>query len=300
MNDQSIYRLPQAVARELEVSPATLRRWSDEFADHLSDGAASAKGRSHRRYTEGDIATLATIKELMNNGMTYEQVRQQLTKQGASTFVSSEQVTPSPQDGFERDTMSNESAHPPEGETALVASDGPESAAIAFLTNTLMALSEGQKSILNSQAATREVMGVLIQDNFNLKEENHRLRERILELERGTAQARREEEWRREVIRQELDTKIATVQQLATEALTAAHSVEMPEIKAVNTKPGCLGALFGGGGTQIVTVPRRRHREEQDTHQPGSFSPAAPSQPQAPFPPQRQPTAHPKPTAPPE
>lgn len=296
MSDYSTYRPPQDVARELEISPATLRRWSDEFADFLSSGADSAKGKSHRRYTEGDIATLAVIKELMSNGLTYDQVRQQLARQNASP-PSPEQVVEV--EGESR-TFAHEPPHPGGGETALISSDGSESPAIAFLTNTLTALSEGQKSILNSQAATRELMGVLIQDNFNLKEENNRLRERILELERNTAQTRHEEEWRREALRQELDTKIATVQQLATEAFTAANSIEMPEIKAVSTKPGCLGALFGAGGTQIVSLPRRRPRESQETRPVGAFPPTATSQPSSPLPAQRPPAAHPKPTAPPE
>lgn len=296
MSDYSTYRPPQDVARGLEISPATLRRWSDEFADFLSSSADSAKGKSHRRYTEGDITTLATIKELMSSGLTYDQVRQQLTRQNTST-PPPEQVAEAQGEG---ETFAREPAPSDGSETALIASDGSESPAIAFLTNTLMTLSEGQKSILNSQAATRELMGVLIQDNFNLKEENNRLRERILELERSTAQTRHEEEWRREALRQELDAKISTVQQLATEAFTAANSVEMPEIKAVSTKPGCLGALFGVGGTQIVSLPRRRSRKSQETHPVGAFPPIATSQPSSPFPAQRSSAAHPKPTAPPE
>jgi hypothetical protein len=235
------------------------------------------------------------VKELMTQGLTYEQVRQQLAKLDAGMPVP-EKIG---EGGSESRTFTYEAPPASGGETALVASDGSESPAIAFLTNTLMALSEGQKSILNSQAATRELMGVLIQDNFNLKEENTRLRDRILELERNTAQARREEEWRREALRQELDNKIAMVQQLATEAVTTANSVEMPDIKAVNTKPGCLGALLGGGGTQIVALPRRRARESQEARSGGPFPSPASGQPQ-PLPSQRQPTVHPKPTAPPE
>ncbi|GIK40629.1 MAG: MerR family transcriptional regulator [Chloroflexi bacterium] len=287
MNESSTYRLPQAVARELDVSPATLRRWSDEFADYLSQGADSAQGRSHRRYSEQDIATLTLVKELMNNGMTYEQVRQQLAQQPLGSNEASLPLSPTPEtrDHFDR----NE-------ETALVASDG-ESPAIAFLTNTLMALSDGQKSILNSQAANRELMGVLIQDNFNLKEENNRLRERILEVERSAAQTRQEEEWRREALRQELDSKIASVQQLAAQAVNTASSIQMPDIKAVSTKPGCLGALFGGGGTQILTVPRRR-RGGLQAQQVGLPPTPAAGPGQSSF--SSQPPVHPKPTAPPE
>ncbi|MBE7468744.1 MAG: hypothetical protein DPW09_11975 [Anaerolineae bacterium] len=281
MTEQANSRPPQAVARELEVSPATLRRWADEFADFLSTGADSAQGRSHRRYTDQDIATLTLIKELMNNGMTYEQVRLQLTQRLSMPL----DLAPH-EDDFDQDQ-----------ETALVAANGAESPAIAFLTNTLMALSDSQKSILNSQAANRELMGVLIQDNFNLKEENNRLRERILEVERSAAQIRQEEEWRREALRQEMDAKIASVQQLATQAISTANSIEMPDIKAVSTKPGCLGSLFGAGGTQILSVPRRR-REGLEARQAGQPSAAA-RMPQPAASPQ-SPPAYPKPTAPPE
>lgn len=294
MSDQSVYSPPQVVAKTLDVSSATLRRWSDEFADFLSSGADSGQGRSHRRYSERDLTTLSTVKELMANGMTYEQVRQHL----ANNFSTASQATLRAEPSGNRDEFEN-SEYLAEinsnEESALVASNGAESPAIAFLTNTLMALSDSQKSILNSQTANRELMGVLIQDNFNLKEENNRLRERILEVERTAAQIRQEEEWRRETLRQELDAKIAAVQQLATEAITTANSVELPDIKAINTKPGCLGALFGGGGTRIITVPHRRGRDGQQTRHAGP----APSSSQAAFSPQ-PPPAFPKPTTPPE
>jgi DNA-binding transcriptional MerR regulator len=283
MNEQANFRPPQAVARELDVSPATLRRWSDEFADFLSTGADSAQGRSHRRYSDQDMTTLTIIKELMNNGKTYEQVRLQLTQHLAAPA----ELTPD-KDNFDQDQ-----------ETALVAANGAESPAIAFLTNTLMTLSDSQKSILNSQAANRELMGVLIQDNFNLKEENNRLRDRILEVERNAAQIRQEEEWRREALRQEMDAKIAAVQQLATQAISTANSIEMPDIKAVNTKPGCLGSLFGAGGTQILTVPRRR-REGLEARQAGQSPLGVPRGSQPPHSSQSSPPTHPKPTAPPE
>ena len=78
MSTESTLRSPQTVADELNISSATLRRWSDEFKDHLSSKAGTSKDRSHRRYTDGDVATLVVIKDLMSSGMTYEYVRQQL------------------------------------------------------------------------------------------------------------------------------------------------------------------------------------------------------------------------------
>jgi DNA-binding transcriptional MerR regulator len=292
MNEPSNYLPPQAVAKELGISPATLRRWSDEFADYLSRRVDTDKGKSHRRYTNLDMAALITIKELMNGGMTYEQVRQQLasrtTTAAANPYRPQPGVVISAEDAAE---SSEQPSYLPDlaGSTALVNANGVEASTIAFITNSLIALSDSHKSILNSQAANRELMGVLIQDNFNLKEENSRLRERIMDLERNTAQAHRDEQWRREALRREVDAKISTIHQVATQALSAAHSVEMPEIKAVNTKPGCLGAIFGGGGTQIIAMPRRNRQAKDVAHAPNL--PPLPEQP---------PLSHPKPMAPPE
>lgn len=306
-------RTPQAVTGELDISPATLRRWADEFADFLSPEANSEAGRSHRRYTDQDVAVLGTVKELMNDGMTYEQVRRQLAfRVNPSTGgASAAEYTlgSAAESGLELDDF-EAVADPVEDdlldqveEMALIASNGNESAAIAFLTNTLTTLSDTQQSILNSQAANRELLGVLIQDNFNLKEENNRLRERMLDVERSLAQARQEDEWRRETLRQELDAKIQTTQKIAADALNTAHAVETPEIKAIKGKSGCLGALLGGSDTQIVAMPRRRKREGQESS-PAGVPPAGPPQPAAPphYNPEsaQPPPAYPRPTAPPE
>lgn len=305
MNSQSVLRSPNDVAQELNISPATLRRWSREFSGYLSKLADVADGagdnRSPRRYTEHDVAMLHKIKDLMSNGMTYENVRRQLN--GKTT------VNINPDDILEStEDTKNESAptverinHPDEDddeEWALIASDGPESQAIAFLTNTLTTLSDSQKSILNSQAANRELLGVLLQDNFNLKEENNRLRERILEVERSVAQSRQEEEWRREALRQELETKITATNQVAMNALTTAQTVEAPEIKAIENNPGCLGMLFGGGGTKIVTVPKQRKKPTTGQAPPPSMPGASQAQPASL--PEQPPKNHPKPMFPPE
>ena len=290
MSEETTYT-PQNVAGELDVSPATLRRWSQRFGDFLSADATATteEGRTHRRYTDDDLTTLRIVKELMNKGMTYEQVHQHLSAQ----FVMDEE-TEIPTE-FPEDVMAEAVQ-----ETGLMVADGGESAAVAFLTNALTTLSESQQSILNSQAANRELMGVLIQDNFNLKEENNRLRERVLDVERNLAQARQENDWQRESVRQELDSKITSVQQLATEAMKVAHETPVPDIKAVKSKPGCLGALLGASGdVQIVTVPKARGKRADG--RPVAPPPASPyPYPQQPPQEPSQPAAHPKPMTPPE
>jgi DNA-binding transcriptional MerR regulator len=292
MNEEAVHRSPQVVAQELDISLTTLRRWSEEFSAYLSTSAGA--GHNHRRYLGSDVATLLTIKNWVNDGMTYDQVHQQLNGQSGDSDepVASQDISAAANLAKLPDSDDKN----PE-EQALVAASAGESPAIAFLTNTLVTLSDNQKSILNSQAANRELLGVLLQDNFNLKDENNRLRERILEVEREIAQTRKDEDWRREALRQELEAKITNVTHLATQALTAANSVEAPEIKAIESRPGCLGMFLGRGGTQIITMPRRRRAEGQ-----AESSPAA----QAGPPPQSYPTSppspphHPKPLFPPE
>lgn len=321
MSKQAVTHTPQVVATELDVSSATLRRWSDEFADHLSPEAGSTKGRSHRRYSEDDVAVLKAVKTLMSQGMTYAQVREDLDEQLAvwrngdspTTTMIIEDTTEDIEDSIIEEPVNDDTEDMDErdeemvvtnsDETSLINANGSESSAIDFFTNTLSTLSDNQKSILNSQAANRELLGVLIQDNFNLKDENNRLRERLLDVERQMAQMRQDDEWRRESLRQELEAKIGQVQQVATEALTTAHQPQpAPEIKAVKSPPGCLGALFGGGGdVQIVSVPRRKGQPKAAGQQPSL--PATNSYPPASSVPQQSPSAspsHPKPTAPPE
>ena len=213
-------KTPQEIAARLDISPSTLRRWSDEFTDFLSNQANTA-GKSHRRYTEEDLSILSAVKTLMNNGLTYEQVRQKLAQQ------------------------------PPEeenGQTGVILSpDETTMAGLTYFSEAINELHQGQLSVLNSQAANRELMGVLIQDNFNLKEENSRLRTRILDVERQIGQFKRDEAAHQEAIRQELEVKLMEVRELAA---------SKNPITILQSRSGCLGSLFGGGGQiQAIHTP---------------------------------------------
>ena len=305
MSNNLTLRSPHLVANELDISPATLRRWSDEFTDFLSIGAGASKSRSHRRYTDQDVATLALIKELMNSGLTYEQVRFQLNGRTPNGGSEPEIIHEPVEDNFGSDDTERIStlvgeAFDEDDDRALVTSNSDEPAAITFLTNTLATLADSQKSILNSQAANRELLGVLLQDNFNLKEENTRLRERMLEVERDVAQNRQEDEWRREALRQELETKIAAASQLSTEAIATARSMDTPQIKTVESKPGCLGMLFGRGSTQIITAPQRRKIKKRTEGQPPGTPASASAQPADASSSQQTNPSYPKPLFPPE
>lgn len=72
----------------LGVASATLRRYSVQFADHLSPSASAAVaqggGALERRDSESDIALLKRASGLLDQGLTFDQVRAQLGTQGAA------------------------------------------------------------------------------------------------------------------------------------------------------------------------------------------------------------------------
>ena len=206
MPETTRYRQLQDVASRLDISASTLHRWTDEFAEFLSPEAVSAEKKQSRQYTDQDLTALITIKGLMSEGLSYDQVREHLSKLETGNPESA------------GDEVSSEPS------LALVP-------AVAFMTDTLQNVADSQKAVLNSQAANRELLGVVLQDNFNLKEENKRLRERMLELEQTINQVRRDEEARREMLRAEVDSRLQDIRHLVM----------------LQSRSGCLGGLFGGG-----------------------------------------------------
>lgn len=55
---------PSQTANLLAVSPSTLRLWSTQFANYLSD-AARSDGRKHRSYSPDDIGVLKRASDLL-------------------------------------------------------------------------------------------------------------------------------------------------------------------------------------------------------------------------------------------
>ena len=68
------YYKPKEVAEALDVSPATLRRWSDLFAAALSEDAAPEESGTRRRYSEDDLAVLRYAARLLADGHQLEEV----------------------------------------------------------------------------------------------------------------------------------------------------------------------------------------------------------------------------------
>lgn len=187
MSDNDLRR-PSEVMSELGVSATTLRRWSKEFARFLSDTAAEARPEEGtqqvvRRYTEQDIRILANIKKLLAQGFTYEHVERQLEER---------------RNAGDDDAVGQDYTLIPRGEESRT------HPAFQLLSETMRTVTESQQAILNVQQSNRDLMGVVIQDNFNLKAENSKLRDRMLELEREMSELRRHHEQERREIEERL------------------------------------------------------------------------------------------------
>ena len=64
-------------ASQLGVSPSSVRRLCSEYVSHLSDGANPGKG-SVRKLSEADVQTLSEVIKLKAQGLSVENIRQQL------------------------------------------------------------------------------------------------------------------------------------------------------------------------------------------------------------------------------
>jgi len=219
------YRLPNEVAKQLQVSPSTLRRWSNEFADYLSPSAgrpeAAPGGQiAHRRYSDEDLETLLTIKGLLAEGLTYVQVARRLEalRLRRSTEIEAEEES---------------------SVTALgpsLVDSSPFAPAVTVLADTLHTVADGQQILLGSQQANRDLLSVILQDNFGLKEENAKLRDRMLELERELAEIRRQDASRREALEERLHK--------LEERLSQAPPLHPKAQHQKANRSGCLGQFF--------------------------------------------------------
>jgi DNA-binding transcriptional MerR regulator len=175
-------RLPNEVATQLQVSPSTLRRWSNEFAEYLSDSAghpqsAAGSQMAHRRYSDEDLETLMTIKGLLTEGLTYIQVGKRLDalrrrRSGPDATIESD-------------------GNPTMAVGPSLLDSSPIAPAVAVLADTLHTVADGQQLLLGSQQANKDLLTIVVQDNFALKEENAKLRDRMLEIERELSELRR-------------------------------------------------------------------------------------------------------------
>ena len=155
----------QQSATELNVSVNTLKRWTKDFAPFLSpSGPVSGDGAS-RRFADEDLVVLRRIKEELASGQSTEEVIEQLHAEGRGETVASALAT--------REASSGQSV------------------GFVVLTDTLRAMIDNQQAIQSSLQINRNLQGVIIQDNFNLKEENMKLRERMQQMEHEMSELRK-------------------------------------------------------------------------------------------------------------
>ena len=76
MPEDKIYT-PAEAAQHTNASAATIRRYSDRFAKHLSPAASPGKGKA-RLYSTRDVYTLQAINRLSQQQLTYEQIETEL------------------------------------------------------------------------------------------------------------------------------------------------------------------------------------------------------------------------------
>lgn len=164
-------------AEQLQVTPDVLRHWTREFAAQLS---VTASGSSYYRYTPEDMHRLHTVRDLLGEGKTMDEVTSHLAP---DTHPDAQPAQPE-----------HDPAQPASGAVVIHSAEpeGPGPASMV-LREVLTGFAAGQEAILNSQQANRNLMGVVIQDNFSLKEENAKLRERMLKLEQELNEVKRQQ-----------------------------------------------------------------------------------------------------------
>ncbi len=164
------------VASHLQATSAQLMEWNERFGHLLAVDLAAEQPR----YTTADVAVLIAIQRLLDQGLDDTQIHNQLTPQRLPLSNLATEIT---------DDMATD-------ETALAnLNAGGVPQVVADLLSTI---ASSQQSVLNGQGTVREIVNVVVQDNFNLKEENRKLRDRMLESERAFAEYQRREETRKE------------------------------------------------------------------------------------------------------
>lgn len=123
------YYKPKEVAEILDVSPATLRRWSDLFAKALSEDAAPEESGTRRRYSEDDLGALQYAARLLDGGHQLEEVAELLRVASPADMAPVVQDQPQePPERFSEPPEAGESAAEP-----LTGQDMPQEPSMALV-----------------------------------------------------------------------------------------------------------------------------------------------------------------------
>lgn len=190
---------PAQAAAHLRVSVDGLERLCRRFGRYLSRDAAAPNAT----FSHADLAMLATVQRMLNQGYDDAQIDRSLAPplpaaapletatdeesdaETLPTTLAATRLTDQEMDQDDDGGDDNTGSSPTTGLARLVG-------------DAMNTLAGTQQAVLNSQSSLREMLNVVVQDNFNLKDENRKLRDRMLELERALAEYQRREETRKE------------------------------------------------------------------------------------------------------
>lgn len=210
------------VANHLQVTSAELSTWNERFGHLLAGDVESAQPR----YTNTDVAVLIAIQRLLDQGFDDSQIHNQLTPQRLPIPNLSADITD------ELDADETALAHFNEGGMPQVVSD------------LLSTIAHSQQTVLNSQGTVREIVNVVVQDNFNLKEENRKLRDRMLESERAFAEYQRREETRKERLESRvraLENTVTALQQQVAQVVQVMRQQQQARQQPAPRRRGWFG-----------------------------------------------------------
>jgi len=175
------------------------------------------------RYSNADIATLITVQTLLEQGLDIQQVAQRLMPKRTPAQPEQVATQPTMEQQYPQVTASTKpvaqnALAPRTDSLATVPEQSAPAVNLSQGTNELLAtITSSQQAVLNNQYTVRELVSVVVQDNFNLKEENRKLRERMVEIERVFAEYQRREETRKERLEgrlRALEGTVSALQQL--------------------------------------------------------------------------------------
>jgi len=242
------------IVKLLQVEPTQLNTWVQMFRASLSEYTRGY----NPRFGPNDISTLFFIGNLADSGYTNDQIASQLMERRIKLtdkeyseieIVPTEEVPRIPPENnvtfrervpdYQPDPVTSSASSPMQSTvTQSTAARNGNSYPVDETSRTnnsveknsggivnrqvndlLSTVANSQQSVLNIQDSMRETIGVVVQDNFNLKHENRKLRDRMLEIERSLAEQQRRDETRKEIFEGRLraveGTLAAMQQQLA-------------------------------------------------------------------------------------
>ena len=215
------YYKPKEVAEILDVSPATLRRWSDLFAAALSEDAAPEESGTRRRYSEDDLAVLKYAARLLDDGHQLEEVSELLK------VATPADLAPEPPEApqFQPERFSEPPGEPESAEESATGQDMPQEPSMA-----LMPLVQNMQAALTSTLQRAASQERLLADQA----------ERLTRQEREIAD-------QREKVLEQARALEATERRLADLAERLASIEERKPEPPAEKPPGFFQRLFGGG-----------------------------------------------------